>query len=277
MLSQNKPIYLEYITQSKRIDDSEIITQIHKHCLIESYKRFGFLFGFPNTEKPTIPFNRGMFLSILKLKISHTFNENDLQLFQSMVSIIESTGNETNKDMFYGTFEFHHIWETLINETFGIQNKKRYNPHYQYYKVENGHETEARPPVPLKPDTIMKEGDDTFILDAKFYRFGVSGDFRDVPEAESITKQMAYAEFVENKLGVNGNNIYNAFILPYPSPNPTPDYDMEKKFSIKVDWKPNNRKYETIDGIVLDTKTLMYRHKFSSESIRKLAEIIRGN
>ncbi|PWJ58581.1 LlaJI restriction endonuclease [Fibrobacter sp. UWR4] len=75
----------------------------------------------------------------------------------------------------------------------------------------------------MRPDTIMWQGDNIFIVDAKFY----TGD--NLPSSSSISKQIVYGQFVEQKLcnenlrgGATyqdcasiGNKIFNVFLLPY--------------------------------------------------------------
>ena len=54
------------------------------------------------------------------------------------------------------------------------------------------------------------------ILDAKMYQYGVTKDVRDLPETQSIQKQITYGDHVFNTLDKSDNpKVRNAFILPY--------------------------------------------------------------
>lgn len=272
-ISGNSPVYLDFIIQKSRQNDNELITQIHKFCVYESFEKIGFLFNFPKPEKPQIKFDSKLFESVLRTKISKTFNERNLKLFKNMLDIVCFIGNRDNANaLFYGTYEFHFIWEKLIDTVFGESNKQDYNPHYTYSKVVNGQQ-EKLSPVSLHLDSIMFSGDKVYVLDSKFYNYGITGESSDLPGEGSINKQMAYAEFVKHKCNKDGNDVYNAFIMPYDSGKD--GYGIKKVLTLEANWKFENKNFEKIQGILIDTKTLMHRHpRHSSEDIEELARII---
>ena len=271
IISRNRPVYLDFVSRISLVDENKIITQIHKFCLCKSYELVGKLFNFPQTEPATIPENVKLFISVLLKKLSNTFDERKIKLFRDMMDILVFSSKENSQKTTYGTFEFHQIWEKLIDSVFGNTNKEEYFPHYTYFKIENN-ERKLLTRQPLYPDTIMISNGKVFVLDAKFYPYGFTRNVEDLPGAESINKQMSYAEYVETKHLGNGNDIYNAFILPYNSE--TEGLGIKKDFIINVDWKNNQKKYEQIYGILLDTRSIMYHHSHSDEEIRLLADII---
>ena len=73
----------------------------------------------------------------------------------------------------------------------------------------------------MRPDTILSDGQDIYILDAKFYRFGVTGDEKHLPETSSIQKQILYGDYIKNKMPSEFNNVYNAFLIPFDMQNET--------------------------------------------------------
>ena len=48
----------------------------------------------------------------------------------------------------------------------------------------------------LEPDTTMLHDNKIYVIDAKFYKFGVSGNPGDSPESSSINKQITYGEYI---------------------------------------------------------------------------------
>ena len=66
----------------------------------------------------------------------------------------------------------------------------------------------------LRPDTILKRDGATYILDAKMYQYGVTKDVRDLPETQSIQKQITYGDHVFNTLDKSDNpKVRNVFVL----------------------------------------------------------------
>lgn len=111
--------------------------------------------------------------------------------------------------------------------------KKKYNPN-GFWQLNNQN---PRLASSLRPDTILKRNGATYILDAKMYQYGVTKDVRDLPETQSIQKQITYGDHVFNSLDKSDNpKVRNAFILPY-----------NKKLDCFVN-DPNTLKYN--DGIL---------------------------
>ena len=133
----------------------------------------------------------------------------------------------------------------------------------------------------LRPDTIMitdkgSENQKIFVLDSKYYRYGESKQLNHLPMSGSIIKQIAYAEYIENKEN-EGNlkhskSIYNAFIMPFESK----DSSVNMKFvgSAHTDYKTGDKPYYKIKAILVDTKWLMENHNRNDKMIKELAELI---
>lgn len=283
-------VYLDFITKKSSNNENEIISQIHKYCVYESYEKIGCLFGYFRPEKPRIPFNAKMFAAVLKSKIAKTFNEKHILLFRNMLDIVCYMGvKDDNRKASYGTNDFEYVWEGLIDRVFGIaeSEKKRYYPHC-VWKVKNKAEEELdwrnEKRTALRPDTIMLsplKGDEAsvFVLDAKYYQYGENREAKKLPGTGSIVKQIAYAEFIETMRSIEGStipkgNIYNAFILPYNTQKNKIDYALECFGHAECDWK-SDKTYHKIYGILLDVRSIMQKHPESSDvEIQKLADLI---
>ena len=285
----NSIVYLDFITKKSSNNENEIISQIHKFCVYESYEKIGCLFGYLRPEKPLIPFNAKMFAAILKSKIAKTFNEKHILLFRNMLDIVCYMGlKEDNRKASYGTNDFEYVWEGLIDDVFGIDEneKKKYFPHC-VWKIRSG-DADAdmldKKRSALRPDTIMLSSLNDcnakiFVLDAKYYQYGEKRDASKLPGTGSIIKQIAYAEFIETMrkdcgLTIPQGKIYNAFILPYAADENKEGYALECFGHAQCDWK-NSETYHKIYGILLDVRSIMQRHpKSSNKDIQDLAELI---
>lgn len=124
-----------------------------------------------------------------------------------------------------------------------------------------------------------------------------------LPGAESVCKQMAYAEYVETHwkeiLGLDSSNathsqndalpkpIYNAFIMPYCADSgkwdeiaavavlPRNDvYAMKRVGYIYGDWKDRSKPYHKIACILLDMKSVMRNYANNPTAQSELAGLI---
>ncbi|GMW04545.1 MAG: hypothetical protein AMXMBFR85_05280 [Dehalococcoides mccartyi] len=241
-----------------------MITQIHKFCVYESFVKLGWLFTPYLPEEPTIQRNDKMFLMMLREKLANTFNDKDKRLFQSMIAMLEYMDEKAKEKQFYfGTDRFEYVWEKLIDRVFGEKNKVDYFPKTRWTLRTGRGRTNAA----LEPDTIMLHDGKIYVIDAKFYKFGISGNPADLPESSSINKQITYGEYIATQERFReqyGGDVpvYNAFVMPYNA--------LDNRFGTNEtfvnigeatgDWKSAGQKYERVQGILVDTRYLMYHY-----------------
>jgi len=270
--------YLDFVTKKNSIKENELITLIHEYCVYESFERIGWLFTEMMPKKPRIAKRERVFRSVLKDKIANTFNDRNRILFKNMLTIIDFEGDkDSDKNYRYGTYRFEYVWEKMIDKVFGIENKADYFPKTAWCVNGNRFDNAS-----LEPDTIMLCGTNVYILDAKYYKYGVTGKVSDLPESTSINKQITYGEYVANEERFkkkHGNNmvVYNAFLMPFDFlkskylNNP----EMLKVGEAVSNWKDNSEEYQKIQGILIDVKTLMSINvRQEMKEIEKLAELI---
>lgn len=269
-------IYIDFITKCS-VNKSNILTKIHEFCVYESFLKLGWLY-FPTKflpPKPSIKFNKKMFLFELGNALKNTFNNEKKLLFESMINIINNIDENTKistKDFQYGVYRFEYVWENLVDYIFGENNKEKYFPRAKWHVI-NGNLFETSK---LEPDIIMKYNDKIFILDAKYYKFGVTGLIKHLPATSSIQKQITYGDFVNSKKIVEDKNIYNAFIMPYSA---SEEDEVLKFVSVgTADWinySDNSENYKYVLGILLDTKYVMRTYsKHNEKDIQKMSELI---
>lgn len=288
-------VYLDFITRKTNYNESELITLIHKYCVYESFSKIGFLFSSFMPQKSPLKYNANLFKTVIKTKMTKTFNEKNQLLFKNMLDIINYIdSNGEDKTFHYGTKHFEHVWESLVDTVFGETDKDKFYPKcfwILFDDEQNEHEINYQNDIfrkySLRLDTVMiknrsKPGQKIFVLDSKYYRYGISNIIYDLPGSDSIIKQIAYAEFIEKgeksipsdvRNVLNKEEIYNAFILPY---NKSEDEQDIKCFGYaKCNSNDGNKKYHKIYGIMLDVKSIMYRHiPHDKQMIEQLADKI---
>jgi hypothetical protein len=221
MTDAGNVVYLNFQTKKNCINENNLLTQIHKYCVYQSLYRFGWLFlsSAYLPPKPLIPYNKKLFVSVLKKALNSTYNDLKRRLFESMLNIIlenEDVGDLDNLSI--GVNSFEGVWERMIDHVFGEENKEDYFPHGEWYILRNDHIEKSSA---LEPDTIMKYGGKIYVLDAKYYRFGLTGHAGDLPATSSIQKQITYGKYIAaSKKEVSVNNVYNAFVMPAPQSRP---------------------------------------------------------
>ena len=262
--SNGTPAYTEYIVRVSSPNDKNMITQIHRYCVYESFSKLGWLFTPYLPEKPTVARNDKMFLSVLREKLANTYNDRDKRLFVAMISMIEYMDEKTRDKRFYfGTDRFEYVWEKLIDRIFGEKNKENYFPRTRW-TLKAGR---TRINAALEPDSIMLHNGNVFVIDAKYYKFGLTGIPSDLPESSSINKQLTYGEYIHTQDRFKeqfGDDVpvYNAFVMPYNAE--------KNKFGVSDiifnvgeatgDWKITGYNYERVQGILVDTRYLMYHY-----------------
>lgn len=273
-------VYPSLIVRKNNDTDKYIITEINKFCVYESFMKFGWIYKQrlpkpPSVRKP----NLKAYQAILKQKLELINNDKLKQLFQNMLSIIEYKNSVHEQDEFYfGTNNFEYVWEKLIDEIFGQPNKNYYFPKTKWNLTLGERKNAA-----LEPDTIMLTEDCIVVLDAKYYRYGVSSDIKDLPRSTSINKQITYAEYIakNSKFKINHENnikVLNAFLLPFNREENEFGSNCNY-FSIGeavADWKHSDKDYERVQGIVVDVKKLMsISSKPNKQEIRNLSDAIK--
>lgn len=277
-IADGNVVYLDFIVRKTSHNDANLITLVHKYCVHESFTKIGFLFSSFVPQKSELKFNSNLFKAIIQKKMSESFNEKDLLLFKNMLDMINYIDHSgQSKTFYYGTEKFDHVWESLVDSVFGEPDKEKFYPKCRWVlRDENGRERQIEynndiyKKYTLRPDTIMIPARGTaaqkiFVLDSKFYKYGVSNVSYDLPGSDSIIKQFAYAEFIE-KGGptipkdaldnLDKDEIYNAFILPFDKE----DGDDFKYFGYAKCDSYTGKKFHKIYGILLDVKSIMRRH-----------------
>lgn len=313
-------VYLDFIARKVSYNEDTLITRVHKFCVHDALVKLGFLFGVDPSEEPLLDFDYDLFCNAIHSKLAKTFNDRDLHLLADLARIVEylaghkTEDEKTADDFYFGVNKFAPIWEAMVDKIFGKLSqgvaKDKFNPHLKFVvegsknddgvKYQDDDDKDEKHRSTLRPDTIMVMGEGVYILDSKYYKYGLTGINSHLPGAESVCKQMAYAEYVEKMLGDPSTSlhsaqddsspkpIYNAFIMPYcadagkwdeiATASPRNDvYTMKRVGYIYGDWKnvkDEHRPYHKIACILLDMKSVMRNYANNPTAQSELAGVI---
>ncbi len=264
--------YLDFVTKKSTMSSDALITRIHEYCVYESFSKIGWLFTGALPLRSTLQYHEKLFQSVLRDRLVHTFRDRDRALLLAMLAIVNNQEADSPGENYeYGTHRFEYVWEAMIDKVYGIRGKADYFPR-AYWDTAQG----VRAKAPLEPDTIMVSGSTVYVLDAKYYKYGVTGKESDLPGSASVNKQITYAEYIaeqEKFRQMYGDDfqVYNAFLMPFCA---------ELEHIVRMgeacgDWKSNKKPYERVQGILVDTKYLMKANAgCGGEKILELADKI---
>lgn len=286
--SDGNIIYDQLIT-SKMTPANDMITHIYKLCLRQSIDKIGRLFNYNfHIQIDQIVSIKEMIMRVRK-ELNETFDDIKRIRFNHMLNILTTTegDNMLSSHYSYGITNYYYVFETMVDMLFdGItgDEKKKYDPN-GYWQLNGQNRFLASR---LRPDTILKRNDKTYILDAKMYQYGATHDRSKLPETQSLQKQITYGDFVSNNL--RDKNIRNAFILPYnkllksfindPNAMKYNDSNLVYFGYAYVDWRDDEdfQDYDNIYAFGIDFNYLLNNYKNPDyEIINQFCKVIEEN
>lgn len=264
----NSIIYTDFQVKNTRAEDAGLITKINKYCVYEAFSKIGFLFGSFTPEEVKLPSKKTKCLSILKNKLHNTFDDKRKLLLSSMQDILLQHDDVLQEKEFkFGTTSFHTIWEKMIDIAFGIDNKQDFFPQ-SIWKLDE--ENDARFCQSLQPDTIMIFDNKIYVIDAKYYKYSINSS--NLPGSRDIAKQIIYGEYVSHMENEKSSfrEVFNAFLIPYNGNcKETMSIDFFKKIGYATMTWRQNKQFEKIQGILIDTRFLFYNYDKINLKLKK--------
>ncbi len=266
-------IFTNMTVRSSTPNENKRITQIHRYCVYEAFEKLGWLYVPFMPEEPGPHPSEREAIYILTKKLANTNNDSEQELFNAMKSMLEYLDEKSSETQYYfGTDHFDNVWERMIDKAFGIDDKENFFPRTRWF-LDCGAEKEKRP---LQPDSIMIYKGKYYVLDAKCYRYGWTANPDHLPNGADINKQITYGEYIERVKNIPDERLFNCFIMPFNrEDNLFSLSDNIANIGEAVgDWRydpsnPKMKNYERIQGIVMDTRYLMYNYIGTPEQQKK--------
>lgn len=273
LVSHGSLVYLTPIVE-KNSNIKNILTEIHSVCIDKSIDIIGPLYsGICKLNNVKETKNKiKYYIQIIEKEMLNSFDDRKKILLYHLKKILQEqidNGNDTIRN--YGIRHFEYVWEYMVNKICGDKNISKYYPTTEYYIKKR----EKYIPSKLRPDTIFIYNNVFYIIDSKYYKFGITGLNKDLPSSESIQKQITYGQFINNNFNLDNkyNDIYNAFVIPYCKNNNVFGINKNIEFigySI-CNWELSNEfnsKYLKIAIILVDTKYIIESYFNKDKTIK---------
>lgn len=274
-ISGKNAVYLNPYIEKNALEDN-IITDIHAYCVRISVEYIGWIFGnIPVPGNNIIENKLSYYITILNKEIIYSFDDRKKTLLINLKKILEMNGGSNKSKLKnYGTNQYQYVWEYMVNKVYGNENVDKFFPNSKYYLIGFDKVIEASN---LRPDSILSVEKDIYILDSKYYRYGITHNPFHLPNTDSVQKQITYGEHIENNFKYE--KIYNAFILPYNKYNNlfNLNNNIEYVGFSESSWKNENsiKYYEKVSVILIDTRYLIDCYiKYSDNNVNKLISSI---
>ena len=291
IISNGNIIYNNVIVEVRN-DCDDVITEAHKWCVFDSVRKIGWLFGL--NEKSVFVARTAdsvlkKYIRAIKTELMRTFDDVKKVRLNHMLRVLTGVDDsDRTREIVYGVDKYHYVYERMVDYVFSnVTDITKYNPNAKWYLKKNGYA--PKDASSLRPDTIRLESIPSdssvgekvaYVLDAKFYRFGTTGNEGDLPTTTSIQKQITYGDNIICNLRKKENIscVYNAFVMPYNKLNNPFGYesDLEYVGYSEANWRNDALSHTRICAFLIDTKHLIsvWSQGNCTEDIAKLIDEI---
>ena len=213
----NNLLYRDFYVQKNRLDEASLLAQIYKCCLAYSAECIGFLYNVSQTERSVFRIDSagdvGFMCYHVQKELGKTFNTYKQMILRHLLTILKGRQGKTRAvSLCMHDKEFEYVFEFLVNSVFGTEVVQDFYNEYGY-KIDDKRFSASK----LRPDTIMRNPTmngtpDFYVIDAKYYNYGYTGDPRDLPQASAIAKQIGYNHYLSRR---ENKTFYSIFLLPF--------------------------------------------------------------
>ena len=223
-----KPVYLNFLTEELEDDEDNFIKKIHKYILNNSARYLKEsqinnvldLIDIPSFDVYVDEElgDKDYLIDKIESELKVQFSESKIILLKKMKSYIHKIYNDTDDGVeLWGVNKFWAVWERICKEVLGDQKELYKEIPKPKWTNNNGQGKEAKDT--LIPDVLREEEDRFYIFDAKYYDFYFKDNGElggNPPGVPSITKQYAYELVFEKYLEKEKKqkNIKNYFVIP---------------------------------------------------------------
>lgn len=264
IISNGNVIYNNLVVEVKN-DLDDIITEAHKLCVYTSVKNIGWLFGISPKSVPFCKSNETIkrnYINAVKREISKTYDDEKKLRLNHMLKVLSGVDDsDKSKEIVYGVDKYHYVFERMVDSVFSnVDDIREFNPNAQWHLDLSGFKDPIEASY-LRPDTIRIVDSDkkiAYVIDAKYYRFGTTGDTSDLPSTTSIQKQITYGNHIDLNME-DISEVRNAFILPYNKENNVFGLSNNLDYIGYADakWMAETIPHGKIHSFLIDTKHLI--------------------
>lgn len=249
--------YNDYIYRN-RIDKENLLTEIYDYCVYKSLEMIFFMVNVSNNIVhplyKNINFKRNEYKNRLKNLIKITFDDEKKLRFKHMLNIVDSYSfDELINKHIIGVSNYSGIYEREINCLLGNVSEK--NDYYPVAFIDvDGKGVEML--SHLREDTLNMSDDECLIIDSKYYEFG------NMPQTDSVEKQIVYGEHIEKNYNYSEDQIYNIFLIPRCFDDEKWGDKLIKYYGYSyASWKSNNKQYEKVLIYFIDLKYVVNNYR----------------
>lgn len=269
LYTKQGPIYLKYITNSKKENEESIIKQIQSLILKDISNNIGWIIGFAYNDiiHIKIDTNNNYMLKKLQELRDESFNSRKLYLIELLIKYIESniaTKDEEKGKIFIGMANL--FWEDMINEVIGNVSKVDLEKYF-YVRHAYTFENDNNNPLVLSslmPDSVYKDEKNIIIIDSKYY---INNS---LPDNNDINKQIIYM-LKANGIFPNHANYSNCFILPTDSEN---DEINNERIQAVLDLSIPNTPMNSINVLYANVEELLNKYINNEKNNEILKDLI---
>ncbi len=267
VISNGKVIYTNIVTEANNINN-DLLSDIYKQAVKKSISLIGWLYGLAPNIIEVEDINdesKTMIVNTIRLALDSTYDDDRRTRLQHMENVVLGLDeSRVGDELVYGVDSYHYIFERMIDSIFSTEKASDYYPSFKWKLRFSSSSSEQSGPT-IRPDTIMSDENSIYVLDSKFYRYGLMNiaETKGLPEASSITKQILYGSYIDNQIGPD-KQVFNAFILPYDShgQNASLITDENKDLvyvgHVVSDWE-RKKSYSTIFTFLIDLRYVVER------------------
>lgn len=212
-ISNENYVYLDFITRSKKKHDGDIIRLIHAKVINMCIEHIGWLFpGQKKIKMQPLSWNRTMCINKIKQELNTASKDSHKRLLRYMIEFLTLAGEQVSQSTFkeYKTEYFNLVWQDMLTYVLGNDTPNKYYPNAVWHI--GGKEI---PASNLQPDIILRHGKVIYVLDAKYYKYGITRKVQHLPQSSDIIKQLLYSTYIENMKIEQAEVAMDAFLLPY--------------------------------------------------------------
>ena len=276
-LQDKSPIFLNTVIRYNK-KESNLITLLQLYAVNKAADMLVFKgdYNKPYSELSDndIKKNINYYNNVIDKELKNTNNDKKKLLLINIKNIINDCSNSDNTIRTFGTYYYEYAFEKIIDKIFGSEEDlSKYYPTALWYLDgdKKGFESSK-----LREDTIWKGNNKIYIIDSKYYRYGIELTDALLPKTSSIHKQIVYGDYVFNKLKKEeGRNykIYNVFVIPSNR-----DDFLEYKGYAKMKLLDDDKDFKYVYLLFINMNQLIEKY-FNKEfnQINQMIEIIKSH